>query len=147
MRRSIPLCVWLGLFCSIFVLFAPRASAQNGVVCWAVSYEYRNETAAPGSVTLTLEDVPLVFSYTATETLQPGEDRFVSIHGYVTAGTGVSSQATSPTLTFVGFGDFGEVPDSVCGVVAKTVPSLGLYGLMLLAGLLAGLGVLGLGRR
>lgn len=114
MRRILAVLALMSLLASYLAFTALPASAADQV-CWTSQFIYRNDTAMPGDVTVTLRDSPLTASYSETFTLQPGEQKTAAVYGLFssTAG-GFSSTAQSLSLTFVGFGDFGEVPLSNC---------------------------------
>lgn len=114
MRRLLPLIVVFSLLLLTFVAFVPLAGAAGGLSCWTSNFIYSNNTASPGTVTLTLNDIPAQHNYTTTVTLQPGVTQTVSIYGFLTTGSGASSSANSSTLTFTGFGSFQVVDDSFC---------------------------------
>ena len=75
---------------------------------------WQNNTAAPGVVTMSLSDNPTVHSYTITTVLQPGETRTMTVYGYVNTGGSISSSGQGGTVSFVGFGLFGQVDESNC---------------------------------
>ncbi len=129
MRRIVVLFVSLSLLLSSFVVFAPtQAKAAAGLDCWITTFIYRNDSAVPIKVDLTLQDIPTVHQYSATRTLEPGETKDTTLYGFLTTGGGASASAIGdPGLTFVGFGAFGVVDDSNC--LPSSIPDgrLNLY--------------------
>ena len=115
MRRLVAVLTLISILVSSLVFFALPASADASTEqCWEVGFIYRNDTSSPAVAILELHDVPNTVNYHNTETLQPGETRTVGLHGLIPLGSGVSASANSGVLTFLGFGNFGQVDFSVC---------------------------------
>ncbi len=114
MRRILAVLALMSLLASYLAFTALPASAADQV-CWTSQFIYRNDTAMPGDVTIDLHDNPQTAYYSETVTLQPGVQMTVAIYGlFPSTSGGFSSSANSSSMTFVGFGDFGEVPLSNC---------------------------------
>jgi hypothetical protein len=146
-HRSFPAYLAIGLLFFAFAVFAPAARGQDQqeLQCWGSSYIFSNETATSGSVHLNLHDNPTVHNYDRTAIVAAGATQTVTIYGYVFASSVGSSADATPNLTFVGFGDFGQVDAAFCA--PPPVPSVGQQGLVALACLLAAAGALALRRR
>jgi len=116
MRRTVVLFLSVSLLVSSVVVFMPRqVEAAAGLDCWVATFIFRNDSTAPLNVEMTLYDVPTVYTYSATRTLEIGETKSTTLYGFLTSGSGVVSTVTSaPGLVFVGFGDFEIVDDSNC---------------------------------
>lgn len=136
--------------CAVAVLIAcPQfAGAQqpSGDQCWVVEFVYSNNSNFPGSVVVTLEDSPLTHTYTNTFTLQPAEQRTVGTYGLFpsTATSFYGAANADPNLTFVSFGRFQRVADSLCTVA---IPAVAPWGLILLGALLVAFALFALRRR